>query len=97
VTGESYTSAKGGQYFKCQGYSHVVAQCPSQNLLIKEVDNDEIETVIHKVTGSATNYNDVRVASIQLSVIKCPHTSVVNEDWRRSRVFYTYIAHREKL
>ena len=26
-------------------------------------------------------------------LFKCPHTTVGNEDWRRSNVFYTYIAH----
>ena len=40
--------------------------------------------------------DDVRVASIQLGVIRCPHTAVGNEDWRRSSMFYTDIAHEEK-
>jgi len=40
--------------------------------------------------------DDVRVASIQLGVIRCPHTAVGNEDLRRSSVFYTYIAHERK-
>ena len=43
--------------FKCQGYSHI-AQCPSRNLLIKKIDDDEIETVVHEATGSATDSND---------------------------------------
>jgi len=81
VIGESSRSVKGSQYFKCQDYDHVVAQYPSRNLLIKEIDDDEIETVVHKATGSATDSDDdVRVASIQLCVIRCSHTAVGNED-----------------
>jgi len=82
---------------KCQGYGHTIAQYPSRNLLIKEIDNDEIETVVHEATDSATDSNDdVTVASIQLGVIRCPHTAIGNEDWCRSNMFYTYIAHEEK-
>jgi len=45
------------------------------NLLIKEVNDDEIEMIVHEVAGSATDSDDdVRVASIQLGVIRCPHT-----------------------
>jgi len=52
------------QYFKCQGYDHIDAQCPSRNLLIKEID-DDIETVVHEAIGSPTDSDDdVRVASI---------------------------------
>ena len=98
MIGESYRSAKGSQRFKCQGYGHVAAQCPSRNLLIKKIGDDhEIKIIVHEATGSATVFDDdVRVASIQLGVIRCPHTPVGNEDWRRSSVFYTYIAHEGK-
>jgi len=66
VIGESSRCAKGSQYFKCQGYSHAAAQCPSRNLLLKKVDDDEIEIVIHEATGSVIDFNDdLRVASIQ--------------------------------
>jgi len=59
--------------------------------MIKEVDDDEIETVIHEATSSLTESDDdVRVATIQLSVIRCPHTTVDNENWRRSNVLYLY-------
>ena len=72
---ESFRSVEDSQYFKYQGYGHVLAQCPSTNLLIKEVNDDEIEMIVHEVAGSATDSDDdVRVASIQLGVIRCPHT-----------------------
>jgi len=65
VIGESSRSVKSSQCFKCQGCSHVVAQCPFRNLLIKEVDDDKIETVVHEAIVSATDSDDdVRVASI---------------------------------
>jgi len=59
--------------------AHFAAQCPFRNLLIKKTD-DDIETVVHKLTGSATDSGDnIRVASIQLSV-RCSYTAVSNED-----------------
>ena len=82
--------------FQCQGYGHVVAQCPSRNFLLKEADDDELETVVCKPTGSSTDSeNDVRVSSIQLGVVRCSHTTVRHEDWRRSSVFHTYITHEK--
>jgi len=96
VIGESSRNVKDSQCFKCQGYDHVVAECPSRNLLIKEID-DEIETVVHEATGSATDSNDdVRVASIQLNVVRCSQTIVSNEDWLMPSVFYTYITYEGK-
>ena len=65
MIGESSKHTKGSQCFECQGYSHVVAQCPSRNLLVREVEDDEIETVIYEPTGSTTDSdNDVRVSPI---------------------------------
>ena len=65
MIGESSRNVKGSQYYNCQGYDHVAAQCPSRNLLIKKADDDEIETVIYEPTSSATNFDDdVRIASI---------------------------------
>ena len=61
MIGEFSKNAKGCQYFKCQGYEHVDAQCPSRNLLIKEIDDDEIEIVIHEPVGSATDSDDLRL------------------------------------
>ena len=70
-------SAKTSQYFKCQGYGHIAAQCPSRNLLINKVDDDEIETVVHEAIGYATDFDDgVMIASIQLTIIRYPHTTV---------------------
>jgi len=54
-------------------------KCPSRNIVIKEAD-DEIETVVHEPTSSATDFDDVRVASIQLGIVRCSHTIVSNED-----------------
>jgi len=97
VLGEFSRNVKGNQCFKCQGYDHVAAQCPSRNLLIKEIDDDEIKTVVHEPTDSATDSDDdIRVVSIQLGGVRCSHTTVSNENWRRSSVFKTYITHDGK-
>jgi len=65
VVGKSSKNTKGSQCFKCQGYGYVAAQCHFRNLLIKEADDDEIETVVYEPTGSATDSDDdVRVSSI---------------------------------
>ena len=95
MIGEPSRNTKDSQCFKCQGYGHVVAQCPSRNLLIKK--DDEIETIAHESTGSATDSDDdVRIASIQLGIFRCSHTAVSNENWCRSSEFYTYITHKGK-
>jgi len=47
VIGESSRNTKGSQCFKCQDYSHVASQCPSKNFLVREADDDEIETVVY--------------------------------------------------
>jgi len=71
MIGDSSRNANGSQCFKYQGYDHV-AQYPTRNFLVKEVDVDEIEIVIYKPTGNVTDSNDnVRVFSIQLGVIRC--------------------------
>ena len=77
----------------CQGNGHVVAQCPSRNLLVREVD--EIETVVYEPTDNVTDSDDdVRVSSIQLGIVRCSHTTVRDEDWHRSSVSHTYIKGR---
>jgi len=84
VIGEFSRNAKGGQCFNCQGYGYVVSQCPSSNLLIKEADDDdEIEIVVYEPTGSAGDFDDVRVflASSWVSLdVHTSHTAVSNED-----------------
>ena len=77
------------------GYDRIAAQCTSRNLLIKKID-DDIETIIYEATDSATDYDDVRVSSIQLNIIRCPHTAVGNKGCRKSSVFYTYLAYEGK-
>ena len=57
MIGESFKNAKGSQCFKCQDYDHIVAQCPSRNLLLSKVD-DDIETIVYEPTGSATDSDD---------------------------------------
>jgi len=60
----------------------------------KKVDDDEIETVVYEPTSSVTDsYDDVRIFSIQLGVIRYSDINVSNENWRRSSVFHTYITH----
>ena len=95
MIGESSKNAKGSKCFKCQGYGHVVAHCPSRNLLVRKAD-DEIETIVYELTVSATDSdNDARVSSIQLGVVRCSNTTV-RDDLRRSNVFHTYITHKGK-
>ena len=53
--------------------------CLFKNLLIREVDDDEIETVVYKPTGSMTD-SDVRISSIQLGVVKYSRSVVRDED-----------------
>ena len=65
VIGEPSRNTKGSQYFKCQCYDHVAAQCPSRNLLVRRADDDEIETVVYELIGSVTDSDDdTRVSSI---------------------------------
>ena len=73
-----------------------VTQCPSSNLLVREVNDDEIETVVYELTDNATDSDNVRVSSIQLGVVRCSHAAVRDEEWRRSTVFHTYITHEGK-
>jgi len=97
VISESSKNAKDSQCFKCQGCGHVIAQCLSRNLLIRETDDDEIETTVHEPTSSATDSDDdVRVSRIQLSIVRCSHTAVRDEGWCKSSVFHTYITHDGK-
>jgi len=57
------------------GFGHVAVKYPFKNLLVREADDDEIETVVYEPTGSATDFDDdVRVFSIQLSVGRCSHS-----------------------
>ena len=68
---QSFKNTKDSQCFKCQDYGHVVAQCSSRNLLVREAD-DEIKTIVYEPTGSATDSDDdVRVFSIQFGVVGC--------------------------
>ena len=70
MIGESSKNVKGSHCFTFQGYSHVAAQCPSRNILVRKADDDEIET-IYEPTGSATDTdNDVMVSSIHLGVVR---------------------------
>ena len=93
MIGESCRNAKGSQCFKYQDYGHFAAQYPSRNLLISEADDDEIDIIVYELTGSTINSDDVRISNIQLGVIKCSHTTIIDENWHRSSVFYTYVTH----
>jgi len=75
VIGESSKIANDSQCFKYQGYGHVAAQCPCRNLLVREADDYEIETVVYELTSSATvSDDDVRISNIQLGVFRCSHS-----------------------
>jgi len=70
---------------------------PSRNLLLREIDDNEIETVVYEpISSAADSDDDVKVSSIQLGVVRCSHTTVKDEDWRRFSVFHTYITHEGK-
>jgi len=71
---ESSKNTKNIRCIKCQGYGHVDAQCPSRNLLDREADDDEIETIVYESSGSATDSNNVKISSIQLSVVMYSHS-----------------------
>jgi len=54
------------------------------------LDDDEFEEEIYEPIGSASDTDvDIRISSIQLSVIRCLHTTSRDEDWRKSSTFYT--------
>jgi len=70
VIDESSRNAKDSQCFKCQGYDRIAAQYPSRNLLIKEADDEKIETIVYEPIGSTTDSDDdARVFSIQLGIV----------------------------
>jgi len=53
--------------------------------------------VIYEPVGSESDTDeDVRVFSVQLSVVRCSHTTVRDEYCRRFTVFHTYITHEGK-
>jgi len=90
VIGESLKNTKGSQCFKCQGYSHITAQYPSRNLLVRETDSDDdgLETVIHELVGSVYDTDEDVRDSTQLGVIRYLHTLVRDEKWHRSSMFH---------
>jgi len=96
VIGKSSKNTKGSQCFKYQGYDHIVAQCPSRNLLVRKVD-DEIETAVYEPTDSATDSDDVTIFSIQLSAVRCSQTVVRDKDWRRCSCSTPKLHTKEKL
>ena len=65
MIGEFSKNTRGSQYFNCQNYSHVVAQCSSRSLLVREADNNEIETLVYDPTVSATDSDD----NVSVSII----------------------------
>jgi len=82
IGGSAKQGAKVTQCHRCHGYGHIVAQCPSRNLLVERAYLDDDEFVeIYKSMGSASDTNeDVRVSHIQLSVVRCLHAASKNED-----------------
>ena len=67
--------------------------------LIRETDSDDegLKTVVYETVGSESDTDeDVRISSIKLSAVRCLHTTIKDEDWRRSSTFHTYITHKGK-
>lgn len=69
------------QCYKCHGYGLFAAQCPTRNLLVKGVDLDDEFEEIYKHVGRASDIDeDIRISSIQLSIIRYLHVAYSNED-----------------
>jgi len=96
VIGEFSRNAKSSLYFKCQGYNHVTAQCPSRNLLINEAMMMRSKQSFMNQLAATDFDDDVRISNIQLGIVRYSHIAVSNEDWRRSSMFHTYITHEGK-
>ena len=95
----SKQGAKGTHCYRCHDYGHIVAQYPFRNLLIEgaDLDDNEFEDEIYEPVGSASDTDvNVRVSSIQLSVIWSLHAASKDDYWHRSSVFYTYVTDEGK-
>ena len=95
----SKQGVKGAQCYRCHDYGHVAAQCMPRDLFVKgdDLDGNEFEEEIYEPAGSASDTDEnVRVSSIQLSIARCLHAASRDEDWCRSCMFYTYVAHEGK-
>jgi len=58
IAGESSRSIQETQCFKCRGYGHVSAQCPSKSrtLIIEtqsDSDQDDLDEIVHNPEGDA--------------------------------------------
>jgi len=61
------------------------------------LDKGNIEEDVYEPEGDTSDTNeDVRFSSIQFGVVRCSHTTIRDENWRRSNVFHTYIIHEGK-
>jgi len=102
----SKKGATGMQCCRCHGYAHVAAQCPSRNHLVEDadLDDDEFEKNVRNlgflerepVRSASDTDENVRLSRIQLSVARCLYNTSRDEDWHRSGMLYTYIAHEGK-
>ena len=94
VIEKSSRNTKGGQCISVKTMVTLLHNVPIGIFLVRKADDDEIEIVVYKPTGSATDSDDdVRISSVQMGVIRCSHTTIRDENWRKSSVFHTCVTH----
>lgn len=95
----SKQDAKDIEYFRCHENGHIASQCPTRNLLVEpaHVDYDEFEGGIYEPIGNANDsYENVRVFTTRLNIVRCLYTVSRDEHWHRSSIFLIYITHKGK-
>ncbi|KAK8951621.1 hypothetical protein KSP39_PZI004098 [Platanthera zijinensis] len=80
--------------YRCSGKGHVAAQCPTRNLLVEEeeqsLEDDERDREEVQATVEDGWESDAE-RSLEVGVVRrLLHTPRVDEDWRRTTLFYTY-------
>ncbi|KAK8923695.1 hypothetical protein KSP39_PZI019139 [Platanthera zijinensis] len=80
---------------ECSGRGHVAARCPTQNLLVEGEEQqglEEEEEAPEEVRAAVEEgWESDAERSLEVGVIRrLLHTPRVDEDWRRTTIFYTY-------
>ncbi|CAB4303391.1 unnamed protein product [Prunus armeniaca] len=93
--------------YKCQGFGHFVAQCPTKETtrsLITNIDKQtddqgDFEEDVYEPQQPAKDCgNDFETPHPTLSVVRCTlaQPRKETEDWRRTSIFHTYIKSGDK-
>ncbi|KAK8951463.1 hypothetical protein KSP39_PZI004161 [Platanthera zijinensis] len=84
----------GIECFRCSGRVHVAAHCSTRNLLIEDEEHglEGDEEVTEKITAAVEEgWESDAERSLEVGVVRrFLHTPRVDEDWRRTTIFYTY-------